>query len=95
MMLFDTHSHIYFEPLGVHGETILSNMREHGIVYAVQIGCNPESNEKVINLAKQYPNLPAVIGIHPTDGQSYSIEQIEREIETLDNIISENRQYIV
>lgn len=66
-MLIDTHSHIYFEPLDTQESDIIARMREYDITYAIQIGCNPEMNEKTLKLAKKYPHLPATLGIHPTD----------------------------
>ncbi len=94
-MLFDTHSHIYFEPLDSQESDILARMWENNISHAVQIWCNPESNLLALELAKKYPHLPATVGIHPTDGQEYTSEAIDREFFTLDKIISENRQFIV
>lgn len=94
-MLVDSHSHIYFEPLNTREDEILMNMREHGISHAIQIGCNHESNILALNLAKNHPYLPATVGIHPTDGQIYSKDDIVREINALDRVISENIQYIV
>jgi TatD DNase family protein len=94
-MLIDSHSHIYFSPLDTRKDEILMNMREYSVSHAIQIGCNPESNIFALELAKKYPHLPATVGIHPTDGQTYTAEDILREINTLDRIISENRQYIV
>jgi len=94
-MIFDTHSHIYFEPLDSQESDILMRMQENNISHAVQIWCNPESNLLALNLAKKYSYLPATVGIHPTDGQDYTLADIDREFFILDKIISENRQFII
>ena len=79
-MLFDTHSHIYFEPLNHDEDGILARMKEHNITHSVQIGCNPEMNLQALSLAKKYPHFHATIGIHPTDGQDYSADRIAQEM---------------
>lgn len=39
-MIFDTHTHCYFESLAPHIERVIAEMRANGIQYATQIGCD-------------------------------------------------------
>jgi len=94
-MLFDTHSHIYFEPLDGYQEDILSRMKVHDVKYAIQIGCNPEMNEKALQLAQKYSHLPATLGIHPTDGQDYNEQEQEDQMKHLEELLIMNRQFVV
>lgn len=68
-MLFDTHSHLYFEWLKELQGEIIDKMRREWVI-SVQIGCNLESSKESISLARKYSDvLYASVGFHPTDIQ--------------------------
>jgi Tat protein secretion system quality control protein TatD with DNase activity len=54
-MIFDTHSHCYWDTLEPHIDEIISNMEKMGVTKAVQIGCDIESSKKAIVLARRVP----------------------------------------
>ena len=54
-MIFDTHSHCYWDTLEPHIDEIIANMQMHHITQAVQIGCDIDSSLKAISLAQRYP----------------------------------------
>jgi hypothetical protein len=54
-MIFDTHSHCYWDTLEPRIDEIISNMEKMGVTKAVQIGCDIESSKKAIALARRFP----------------------------------------
>lgn len=94
-MLFDTHSHIYFEQIKDQEDAIIARMRQYG-VKSVQIGCRIESAEDSIALARKYPDiLWASVGFHPTDSQEELEGVNHRTLEALETLISENLDVVV
>ncbi len=91
-MIFDTHSHCYWDTIEPRIEDIVQNMKTHNIQKAVQIGCDIESSMKAIALAKRFPGVfYATIGHHPETAQDEEIICIS-DFEVL---LIENRKYIV
>lgn len=68
-MIFDTHSHCYFEKLAVRIDEVQTNMLASGVTHTVQIGCDVPSSIAAIELAQKYPNWYASVGYHPVDAQ--------------------------
>jgi TatD DNase family protein len=65
-------------------------------VKAVQIGCDIESSEKALSLAKRYPGvLYPTIGCHPEHAQHFTREAAERDLGILESILVENREDII
>lgn len=54
-MIFDTHTHAYFDELAAKEEEVLTNMADNDVRYAVQIGCDSKSSVKAVALAKRHP----------------------------------------
>lgn len=55
-MIIDTHTHTYFAELEAKQDEVVARMKERGVESAVQIGCDIESSQKAIALAKKYPD---------------------------------------
>lgn len=54
-MIIDTHSHCYWETLEPRIDEVVSNMQKNGVIQAIQIGCDVESSQKAIALARRFP----------------------------------------
>lgn len=83
---FDSHAHYYDDrfygeenPEGA--EALLSKLFESGLLGAINVSASYPAALKVIEQAKRFDRLYAVVGVHPeelvADGFSY-VEQIER-----------------
>lgn len=82
-MIIDTHSHCYWENLEPRIDEILDNMKSENVEIAVQIGCDIETSEKAIALAKKFPNtLFATVGLHPETAQNIEFT-MENAVEIL------------
>lgn len=74
----------------------MKSMENHTITHAIQIGCDIPSSEKAITLAHDYPEVfHATVGLHPADAQKYSLPEIELIIQKLEDLIINNREYVV
>ena len=74
-MFTDTHCHIYKEYYENIDE-VLKNALKNNINRLVNNGCNKESNEEVLMLAKKYENMYIALGIHPESVDTYQKEDL-------------------
>lgn len=95
-MIFDTHTHAYFDDLAMKEGEILSNMEGMGVRFAVQIGCDAESSAQAVGLAKRHPDrYRATVGLHPGEAQSMDDAKIDAELAAIRKILEENRDTVV
>lgn len=79
MNLFDTHVHLNNEKLLKNLDEVVKNAMEAGIKKMVCIGYDMESSLKAIDIAYRYPNVVyAAIGIHPTECNDTTQEDLDR-----------------
>lgn len=64
-MLFDTHAHYYDKKFDTDRDELLSKMKENGVGYIMNAGCDVETTKRCIALAERYDFLYATAGIHP------------------------------
>ncbi len=67
-MLIDTHCHIHFPDYAdTSVPDLIARARQAGVEKMVLIGTDFETNQKVIELAPQHPELYCALGLHPHD----------------------------
>ena len=66
-MIFDTHAHYEDESFDEDRGTLLAGMRENNVGRIVNVGSTLETSEASIELAKQYDDIYASVGIHPSE----------------------------
>jgi len=64
-MFVDSHCHINFEGLVERLDQLLANMREQQVTHALCVSVDLESLPSVLQVAEQYPNIYASVGVHP------------------------------
>ncbi len=64
-MLFDTHAHYYDRRFDGDRDEILSVMKENGVGYIINAGCDIETTKECIALSEKYDFLYATAGFHP------------------------------
>lgn len=95
-MIFDTHTHAYFEGLSEREDDVLSKMSEMDVVLAVQIGCDQKSSRKAVELAKRHPErYRATVGLHPEEAQHLSREAVLEEISAIRKLLEDHRATVV
>ena len=65
-MLVDTHAHLDFPEFADDVEAVMRRAKDAGISRVIAIGTSLQSSHKAIHLAERYPELYAVIGVHPS-----------------------------
>src|ERR1700686_5517356 len=65
-MLVDTHAHLDFPEFAGDLDAVLHRAKEAGVTRIIAIGTTLQSSRKAIHFAEQYPEIYAVVGIHPT-----------------------------
>lgn len=68
-MLIDTHAHLDYPEFAEDLDDVIGRATEAGVTRLVTIGTGIESSERAIALAEKYPNVYAVVGVHPTNVQ--------------------------
>jgi len=61
----DSHCHINFPELGSRISDVLESMAENRVTHALCIGVNLPELPGVLQLAADYPNIYASVGVHP------------------------------
>ncbi|HEV2038437.1 MAG TPA: TatD family hydrolase [Casimicrobiaceae bacterium] len=64
-MFVDSHCHINFPELGSRISDVLESMAENRVTHALCIGVNLPELPGVLQLAADYPNIYASVGVHP------------------------------
>ena len=64
--LIETHAHLDYPDFAPDFDDVLRRANEAGVTRIITIGTSIESSRRAIDLAEKYPNVCAVIGVHPT-----------------------------
>jgi len=64
--LIETHAHLDYPDFASDFDEVLRRATEAGVTRILTIGTSIESSRRAIELAEKYPNIFAVIGVHPT-----------------------------
>jgi TatD DNase family protein len=65
-MLIETHAHLDYPDFAPDFDDILRRATDAGVTRIITIGTSVESSRRAVELAEKYPNVFAVIGVHPT-----------------------------
>jgi TatD DNase family protein len=65
-MLIETHAHLDYPDFAGDFDDVLRRAAEAGVARIITIGTSVESSRRAVDLAEKYPNIFAVIGVHPT-----------------------------
>ncbi len=65
MRIFDTHAHYLREDFGEELEGVLEGLPSKGVERVIAVGCDLDSVEEELELARKYPFISAAGGIHP------------------------------
>jgi TatD DNase family protein len=64
--LVETHAHLDYPDFQPDFDDVLRRATEAGVGRIISIGTSVESSRRAVELAEKYPNVFAVIGVHPT-----------------------------
>ena len=78
MEYLDTHCHLNHPSFSGDLETVLENANLAGISKIIVPGWDADSSQQAVLLAEKYPQLYAAVGIHPTEWQYVSSEEVNK-----------------
>ena len=67
MNLIETHAHLDYPDFQPDLDDVIARAAEAGVTRIISIGTGLESSRRAITLANRFPNVFAVVGIHPTN----------------------------
>jgi TatD DNase family protein len=73
--LVETHAHLDYPDFANDFDDVLRRATEAGVTRIITIGTSVESSRRAVELAEKYPNIFAVIGVHP----SY-VEEVDEDV---------------
>jgi len=73
-MLIDSHAHLQDKDFSEDLEQVLERAREANLEKIICIGFDYESSCEAVKMAQQYPQIYAVVGIHPHDAKTLTSE---------------------
>ena len=76
-MLTDTHAHLDFPDFADDLDAILARADAAGVTRLVTIGTSVESSRRAVALAEKYPQVFAVIGVHPNSADEAAPDFID------------------
>lgn len=68
-MLIDTHAHLDYPDFAADFNDVLARATTAGVTRILTIGTSIASSRRAVELAEKYPNVFAVIGVHPTSAE--------------------------
>lgn len=89
MHFIDTHCHLNHESLLDQVDDVLKRAKEAGVSTLFVVGWDEASSKKAVELAKTYPMIKAIIGLHPVDSQSNS------SLDWIEPLAKENRNEVI
>jgi TatD DNase family protein len=66
-MLIDTHAHLDYPDFDPDRAEVISRAADAGVTEIISIGTKIESSTRAVELAENFPNIWATVGIHPSD----------------------------
>ena len=91
MNLFDSHAHYNDEKFDENRDAIIKETLENDVSNFIVAGYNIESSKKAIEIANQYKEAYAIVGISPNDLENIQTkENIENNILKLEDIVGAN-----
>src|SRR5271163_2629322 len=77
-MLIDTHAHLDYTDYDPDRAEVIARATEAGVTEIISIGTRLDSSARAVELAENFPNIWATIGLHPCDADSAPGDAVER-----------------
>ena len=74
--IFDTHAHYNDEVFDEDRESLLARLPEEGIARVVNVGADPESSRKTMELAEKYDFIYGTVGVHPSETEELTEDEL-------------------
>ncbi len=77
-MLIDTHAHLDYTDYDPDRAKVIARATEAGVTEIISIGTQIESSSRAVELAENFPNIWATVGVHPCDVDNAPDDAVER-----------------
>lgn len=74
MNLIETHAHLDYPDFEADLEGVIARSAEAGVTRIVSIGTGIGSSRRAVALAERFPNVYAVVGVHPTNVEKEGLD---------------------
>jgi TatD DNase family protein len=81
--LIETHAHLDYPDFTADFDEVLRRATEAGVTRILTIGTSVESSRRAIELAEKYPNIFAVVGVHPTSAEPIANDDVATPLREL------------
>jgi TatD DNase family protein len=77
-MLIDTHAHLDYTDYDPDRAEVIARATEAGVTEIISIGTRIDSSACAVELAENFPNIWATVGIHPNEASEAPDDAVER-----------------
>src|SRR5208283_514197 len=77
-MLIDTHAHLDYTDYDPDRAEVISRATEAGVTEIISIGTRIDSSTRAVELAENFPNIWATVGIHPGEADGAPDDTVDR-----------------
>ncbi|MCE0496984.1 MAG: TatD family hydrolase [Methylacidiphilales bacterium] len=77
-MLIDTHAHLDYPDYDPDRAEVIARATDAGVTEIISIGTRIDSSTRAVELAENFPNIWATVGIHPGEADSAPDDAVER-----------------
>jgi TatD DNase family protein len=77
-MLIDTHAHLDYPDYDADRAEVIARATGAGVTEIISIGTRIDSSTRAVELAENFPNIRATVGIHPSEADAAPDDVIER-----------------
>jgi len=77
-MLIDTHAHLDYTDYDPDRAEVIARATEAGVTEIISIGTRIDSSTRAVELAENFPNIRATVGIHPCEVDEAPDDVVER-----------------
>jgi TatD DNase family protein len=82
-MLIETHAHLDYPEFAADFDEVLRRATDAGVTRILTIGTSVASSQRAIELAEKYPNIFAVVGVHPTSAEPIANDDVTTPLREL------------
>lgn len=83
--MIDVHCHLNFHAFEKDVDDVIKRAKEKGVTTIINVGTKLDSSEKAVELAKQYENLYAIVGVHPHHADKLEESSMNNELSKEEN----------
>ncbi len=76
-MLIDSHVHLDDKRFDRDRKYLIENLKENNVELVINIGADLQTSKNSVNLAKEYENIYATVGVHPHSAKEVTDEVLE------------------